>query len=137
MDASLKIDIWTIRAEEPSPTLASEPSATLKPLQASIDILTARVETCESRKRASSEVTTLKSEVANLMKDADYLKSTNFTSLLEVSDDMDVPATSEITPTTTGDIPMKDVAADALEEDINEEQLGERDNTVYNDLSYL
>ncbi|XP_049358588.1 uncharacterized protein LOC125823232 [Solanum verrucosum] len=109
----------------------------LTPLRASIDTLTTRVETCESRLWATSEVTALKAEVTNLRKDVDYLKSTDFTSLLEAVDDIDAPATSDIPPTTTGDIPMEDVAAAASEAKTDEEQLGERDATVYNDLADL
>ncbi|KAG5631666.1 hypothetical protein H5410_003383 [Solanum commersonii] len=66
--------------------------AALTPLQTSIDILTMRVEACESRQEETSEVTTLKYE------------STDFTSLLEANGDVDTPETSDIPPATTKDI---------------------------------
>uniref|UniRef100_M1DXJ0 Polyprotein protein n=1 Tax=Solanum tuberosum TaxID=4113 RepID=M1DXJ0_SOLTU len=97
--------------------------AALTLLRASIDTLTTRVETCERRHGVTSEVTTLKVKVVDLRKDVDYLKSTYFTSLLEAADDVDASTTSKISPATTEDVPMDEVATDESEGETNKEQM--------------
>ncbi|XP_049378054.1 uncharacterized protein LOC125842784 [Solanum stenotomum] len=93
----------------------------LTPLQTSIDALTARVETCHSRQGATSEMTALKSEVADLRKDVDCLKYTNFTSLFEAASTRSVLGCSEMPSATTKDMPLEDVATDTSEAETDEE----------------
>jgi len=64
---------------------------------------------------------TLRAEVVDLRKDMDYLKSTDFTSLLEATDNVDASTGSEISLVTTRDVPMDDVAADESDAEIDEE----------------
>ncbi|XP_049353573.1 uncharacterized protein LOC125818091 [Solanum verrucosum] len=109
----------------------------LTPLRASIGTLTARVDTCESRQGETSEVTALKVEVADLRKDVDYLKSTDFTSLLEATDDMDALATSEIPPATTRDVHRDDIVVDESEAETDEELIKLRKESIYEDLPDL
>ncbi|KAG5576214.1 hypothetical protein H5410_056348 [Solanum commersonii] len=82
----------------------------------------------------TSEVTTLKAEVANLRKDVDYLKSIDFTSLLEVANDMDAPATSEIPSATIGDIHRDDIAVDELKAVTDKEHIEVREKSIYGGL---
>uniref|UniRef100_M1BEY8 Polyprotein protein n=1 Tax=Solanum tuberosum TaxID=4113 RepID=M1BEY8_SOLTU len=56
---------------------------------------------------------------------------------LESAKDRDSPAKSEMPPGTIEDVPMEDVAAAESEVDTDEEQLGERDAAVYDDLADL
>ncbi|KAG5629740.1 hypothetical protein H5410_001457, partial [Solanum commersonii] len=144
VDASPEVDVELILAEASLPTLASGPSGTptstssqapgvstasqptritqamilkMGNLDHSTNVPATRLEA----EGITSEVTTLKVEVANLRKDVDYLKSTNFTSLLEAADDMDAPTSFEIPPTTTEDMPMDDVAATESKAETDEE----------------
>ncbi|KAK4706638.1 hypothetical protein R3W88_033808 [Solanum pinnatisectum] len=106
-------------------------------LLTSIDTLTMKVETCESRKGETFEVTTLKAEVAYLRKDVDYLKSTDFTSLLEVADDVDAPETSEVPSATTGYVHRDDTIVDESEAKTDNELIEIREESIYGDLPDL
>ncbi|XP_049391530.1 uncharacterized protein LOC125855928 [Solanum stenotomum] len=111
--------------------------AALTPLQTCFDTLTMRVEACESRQGETFEVTTLKSKVANLRNDVDYLKSTDVTSLLEAADDLDAPETSEIPPATTRDMHRDDAAVDESDAETNDEQREIREESIYIDFPDL
>uniref|UniRef100_M1DJS1 Integrase core domain containing protein n=1 Tax=Solanum tuberosum TaxID=4113 RepID=M1DJS1_SOLTU len=63
--------------------------------------------------------------------------STDFTSLLEAADDMNSPATFEIPPATTRDVPMDNVAAEESKAETDEEQIELPDETIYRDLPDL
>ncbi|XP_049385472.1 uncharacterized protein LOC125849431 [Solanum stenotomum] len=104
--------------------------AALTPLRVSIDTLTARVETYKSLQGATSEVTSLRAEVANLRKDVDYLKSTDFTSLFELTEDRNALTISKMPPATTRDVPIDNIATDESEAETDEEHLGERDPVI-------
>lgn len=54
----------------------------------------------------------IKDKVAYLRKDIEYLKSTDFSSLLEVADDLVCPEKLDIPPATTGDIHKGEDAVD-------------------------
>uniref|UniRef100_M1DUP1 Polyprotein protein n=1 Tax=Solanum tuberosum TaxID=4113 RepID=M1DUP1_SOLTU len=98
--------------------------AALMPLRASVDDLTARVTTCESRQGESFEDLALKAKVADLRKDLDYLKSTDFTSLIQNADDVNAPETSGIPPNTSRDIHREESTVDESDAETDESRQG-------------
>uniref|UniRef100_M1DRV0 Polyprotein protein n=1 Tax=Solanum tuberosum TaxID=4113 RepID=M1DRV0_SOLTU len=136
VDTSPEVDIDSIPTEASLPTPASGPSGTSASSSSSLDPsastasqptritqamllkmghLAHSVDTWET-----SKVTTFKAEVADLRKDVDYLKSTDFTSLLEAVDDVDALETSEIPSATTRDVHRDETVVDESEVETDE-----------------
>ncbi|KAG5619769.1 hypothetical protein H5410_004987 [Solanum commersonii] len=97
-------------------------------------LLEVAVPSCEHRQGKSSEVTTLKAEVANMIKDIDYLKSTDFNSLLKAANDVNAQHSSEIPPITTKNMSRDDVVVHESEIETDEEQI---EVSIYGDLPNL
>ncbi|XP_015072485.1 uncharacterized protein LOC107016567 [Solanum pennellii] len=108
--------------------------AALNPVRASIHDFDARFSTCERRCGETSEVTTLKAEVEDLRKDVDYLKSTDFTSLLEADYDVDA---HEIPSATTGYVHRVDTIVYETDADTNEKQIEVKEDNIDGDLPDL
>ncbi|KAG5630441.1 hypothetical protein H5410_002158 [Solanum commersonii] len=125
VDTSPEVNIDSIPTEASLPTPASGPSVLLPLLL----LHTSRGETFE--------VTTLKVEVVDLIKDVEYLKSTIFTSLLEAADDLDAPDTSKIPPATTRDVHRDDATVDESDAETEEEQIEMQEERLYRDFPDL
>lgn len=82
-------------------------------------------------------MTTLKVEVVDLRKNVKYLKSSDVTSLLEFTNDVDAFVTSEIPPNTTRDEHMDVTTFDESEVEIDEEMIEIWEEIIYGDLSNL
>jgi len=114
----------------------------LTPLRDSIDALTVRVEVYERGHGFTEKVTALKTDISELRKDVGHLKSIDFTSIFGTVEIPDGPSTyiltcSEVRPTTTGDEVRGDDTIAKSEAENDEEQLGVRDEAVYDELADL
>ncbi|KAK4736861.1 hypothetical protein R3W88_000558 [Solanum pinnatisectum] len=103
-----------------------------------LDAFTVRVEAYEQSWGASDILTALKVDIIRLRNHMDELKSTNLSMLfgtVEIPDvpSVDVPTSSDVHPAATiGDVD-RDYATDESKADTDEEELGVRDATMYDD----
>ncbi|KAG5599366.1 hypothetical protein H5410_030736 [Solanum commersonii] len=102
----------------------------LNTLRTTIDNLTARVSTCESRQGETPKVSPLKAEMAEFKKVVAYFKATNFTTLMRGGDDKNAPETLGIPSATTGNVQRDDAGYAELETETDEEQVAMRDEVV-------
>jgi len=104
--------------------------AELTPLRVSVDDLATRVTACESRHGMISKVSALKAEIEELRKDVEYLKFSDFTSLIQGVDDEDAPETSGIPPATTVAVQRDRTTNDVSEAKTDEEQIAVHDDEM-------
>lgn len=72
-----------------------------------------------------------------MKKDIGYLKSTDFTSLQEATEDQDAPTSFEMPLATAKHVHVEDVEADISEVETDEEKLDDQETTIYRDLPNL
>ncbi|XP_049388204.1 uncharacterized protein LOC125852521, partial [Solanum stenotomum] len=102
-----------------------------------------RVEACEQGGRQSHNVTTFRVDIAELRRDVDDLKSIYFSILFDTVDlpevsSLEMPAISEIPPApVTGDATLDNKGDESDTPDTYEEELGNREVVVYDDLEDL
>ncbi|XP_049391603.1 uncharacterized protein LOC125856052 [Solanum stenotomum] len=109
-------------------------TAVMALLNLSINAFAVRREVCERVQGATHEVTTLKAAIVELRKDVDQLKSTNMFIIFGTVEILDMPVDTDVPPTTTGVVPIHDMAASESKVETDEEQLGLQEETTYEGL---
>ncbi|XP_049372612.1 uncharacterized protein LOC125837560 [Solanum verrucosum] len=136
-------DVRAFRLEAEVPRMIERViTIALTPLKASIEALTSTIKVCEKGQGATDAVTVLKTDVSELRKDMDHLKSTNFTLLFgmaEISDDQSVdvlehPTYAEVPPSTIGDDTRDDIATAEFEAETDEDQLENKEKNKDNNM---
>ncbi|KAG5572257.1 hypothetical protein H5410_062023 [Solanum commersonii] len=152
-DTSPEVDVDMLQAEASSPTLAYEPSGVSSSSQLTKITQAMILKMGNLAYLSNVRVTRLKrsipgmidTEVEDLRKDVDYLKSINFTSFMRGADDEDAPETLGISSATTEDLQRGGIANDEsnVETDkelivVHEKEMREsRDDSIFRDFPDL
>uniref|UniRef100_M1DKR7 Polyprotein protein n=1 Tax=Solanum tuberosum TaxID=4113 RepID=M1DKR7_SOLTU len=135
-DTSQEVNVDSLQAEAPLSTPVSEPSgipayssssqtpgafSSSQPTKITHAMILKMGQLAYSADGETPEVSTLKAEIAELKKDATYLKDTDFTTLIQGADEKDAPEISRIPPATTGDM-LRDDARHAESETETDEE---------------
>lgn len=82
-------------------------------------------------------VSALQAEVAELRKHVDYLKNTDFSSLIQGVDGLDSPETLKKPSDSTRDIHIEEFVVNESDAEINEEKIEAQEASIFIDLSDL
>lgn len=70
-------------------------------------------------------------DIADLRKDANYLKSTNLTSLIQAANNLYAPETSEIPPNTTGEGQSRAAIVDESDDEVDDENIKVQEESIF------
>uniref|UniRef100_M1DB13 Polyprotein protein n=1 Tax=Solanum tuberosum TaxID=4113 RepID=M1DB13_SOLTU len=133
------VKLGELKSNLASTSSSSQPSRITQAMILKMGNLAQSTEMRETRLERSipgeaSEVTALKVEVAELRKDVDCLKSTDFNSLIEAANDEDTAETSEIPSATTGEVQRYGTAEKESDAETDEEMIERREETIFRNL---